>query len=121
MIPLAIVLAATKPVVLSVGDLLASTSKYDNKTVSVKGKVDRFKSGGSEDHPFYLFKLTQAGKQVSVYGQGKLKANPSDGSTVIVTGLFAHERHVGDRTYKDEIDASAKLDKTYGVLLKGNK
>jgi hypothetical protein len=111
------VLAAPKQTTLTVANVLAATAKYDNKTVAVKGTVARFRDSGT----YYLFKLSDNGKQLSIYGQGKLKTDPSDGATVIVTGQFAHERHVGSRTYKDEIDASAKLDKTYGVVIKGAK
>lgn len=88
----------------TVADLLKS-KKFDKKVVTVTGKVAEFKQKGSEDRPYFVFELTDAGKSVHVYGHGKAK-DVKDGAKVEVTGEFAIERKSGAKTYKNEIDAS---------------
>jgi len=102
----------------TVAGLLKDGKKYDKKAVIVRGKVEKFTAKTSRSgNPYFLFKLTDAGKFVSVYGQGKLAKEPKDGDTVEVTGEFAVERTSGSRTYKNELDASSHLKPTYVIKL----
>ena len=97
---------------------LTKDAKFDKKAVIVKAKVAKFQARTSRDgNPYYVFKLEDGGKQVSVYGHGKLPQAPKDGQTVEVTGLFAKERKLGTRTFKDEIDTSPVKGQKYGVTL----
>lgn len=91
----------------SVADLLKS-KKFDKKVVTVTGTVAEFKQKGSEERPYFLFKLKDGDKLVNVFGHGKAK-DVKDGAKVEVTGEFAIERKSGAKTYKNEIDCS--LDK----------
>lgn len=112
-------MAGVKPITGKVSDVLKSPAKFDGKVVAISGKVSKFTARTSRSgNAYFLFKLEEGKDQLSVYGQGKLKDVPKDGATVVVTGKFEKERKVGDRTYKNEIDASARLDKSFGVKIK---
>ena len=109
-------LLAPKPLAAKAADVLKTPAKYDGKAVLVKGKVKVFQAKTSRDgHAYYLFTLADGVATLKVYGGDRLAKPPKDGDAVVVTGRYAHLRKVGDRTYKDEIDASKRLDEAFGV------
>lgn len=109
-------LLVVKPMPAKIADVLKSPSKYDGKAVVVKGKVAHFKAKTSKSgRDYYLLELEDGKASLKVYGGDKLPKPVKDGDVVTVTGKYAHARKVGDRVFKDEIDASTRLDKTFGV------
>lgn len=111
-----VVLASTKPLSAKVSEVLKDPAKYDGKAVAVKGTVAEFKARTSKAaNDYVVFDLVEGKDHLAVYGQGKLQKAPKDGDKVTVTGKYAKERKVGSRTFKNEIDASARLDKSFGV------
>ena len=105
-----------KPVLAKVADVLKTPTKYDGKAIVVRGKVKDPKVKTSKaGRAYYLFELTDGKASLKVYGGDKLAKPLTDGDKVTVTGKYAHERKVGDRAFKDEIDASTRLDKAFGV------
>ena len=97
---------------------LLKDKKFDQKEVTVKGKVAKFLQKKSKaGDPYFLFKLTEKDQEISVFGHGELKGI-KDGDKVTVVGEFAKARKSGSQTYKNEIDVSlekkgrsVKLDK----------
>lgn len=113
---LAFLIVAPKPVTAKVADVLKTPAKFDGKAIAVKGKVAKFKAKTSKaGHDYTLFDLVDGKDKLPIYLSEKLKVAVKDGDTVTVTGKFAAERKVGDRTFKNEIDASSKGDKAFGV------
>ena len=113
---LPLLLLAPKPLPAKIADVLKTPAKYDGKAIVVKGKVARFVAKTSKSgRPYFLFELADGKTSLKVYGGDKLAKPLKDGDAVTVTGRYAHERKVGDRTYKDEIDTSKRLDKVFGV------
>lgn len=111
-----VLLAPAKPLSVKVGEVLKSPAKYDGKAISVKGVVADFKAKTSKaGNDYYVFDLVDGKESLAVYGQGKLEKAPKDGDKVTVTGKYARERKVGGRTFKNEIDTSVRLDKSFGV------
>lgn len=111
-----LLLLGLKPVPAKIADVVKDPAKFDGKAVAVKGKVDGLKAKTSKSgRDYYLFEIVDGKARLKVYGGDKLTPAPKDGDTVTVTGKFAKERKVGDRTFKNEIDASKRLDKTFGV------
>lgn len=113
---LAVAFLGPKPMPAKVADILKTPAKFDGKTVAITGKVAKFKAKTSKSgRDYYLFDLTDGKDSLHVYGSDKLVKPPKDGDKVTVTGKFAKERTVGDRTFKNEVDASVRLDKAFGV------
>ena len=113
---LPLLLLAPKPVPAKIADILKTPAKYDGKAIVVKGRVKDLKAKTSKaGRDYYLFELVDGKTTLKVYGGDKLAKPPKDGDKVTVTGRYAHERKVGDRVFKDEIDASTRLDKAFGV------
>jgi hypothetical protein len=111
-----VVLAPAKPLSAKVSEVLKDPAKYDGKAVAVKGVVAEFKARTSKaGNDYFVFDLVEGKEHLAVYGQGKLQNAPKDGDKVTVTGKYAKERKVGSRTFKNEIDASTRLDKSFGV------
>jgi hypothetical protein len=111
-----LIVAGAKPMSAKVSEVLKDPAKYDGKAVVVKGIVADFKAKTSNaGNDYYLFDLVEGTESLAVYGQGKLAKAPKDGDKVTVTGKYAKERKVGNRTFKNEIDASVRLDKSFGV------
>ena len=107
---------APKPLPAMIADVLKTPAKYDGKAVVVKGKVLRFVAKTSKaGRPYFLLDLVDGKAKLKVYGGDKISKPFKDGDTATVTGRYAHERKLGDRIYKDEIDASTRLDKAFGV------
>ena len=107
---------APKPLAAKVAEVLKSPAKFDTKAIAVKGKVKGFKTKTSKSGAsYYLLELVDGKASLKVYGGDALAKPPKEGDAVTVTGKYAHERKLGDRVFKDEIDASSKLDKAFGV------
>ena len=111
-----VVLAGAKPLSAKVSEVLRDPAKYDGKAVAVKGIVADLKAKTSKaGNDYYTFDLVEGKDSLAVYGQGKLDKALKGGDKVTVTGRYAKERKVGSRTFKNEIDASVRLDKSFGV------
>lgn len=108
---------------VSVPDLLKDPSKYDGKDVSVTGVVEGYQERTSKGGNNYTtFRVKAEAKTVNVW----MKNHPAEqqklknGYTVVVTGVFAMEKKVGEVVFKNEIDVSPKSGKNYGwsILVK---
>lgn len=110
-------LLAGKPLDAKVSQIRDKPSEFDGKAVCVKGKVGTFKQKVSKaGRDYYTFDLVESAKEkMSVYGGDKLEKPLKEGDEVEVTGRFAAKRTVGEHTFENEIDASTKLDKSFGV------
>jgi DNA polymerase III alpha subunit len=97
-------LAADK---LTVKQLQADTKKYDQKEITLTGKVDKFKQKTSRaGNAYFTFSLQDPADKkidVNVYGQGKAEKPPKDGDLVEVKGTYRLEKNVGGNTFKNEI------------------
>lgn len=113
---ISLLLLGAKPLPAKIADVLKTPAKFDGKAIVVKGKVDHFKAKTSKaGHDYYVFDLVDGKSKLAIYGSDKLAKPPKDGDTVTVTGKYAKERKVGDRSYKNEVDASTFVDKSFGV------
>jgi len=110
---------------LTVDKLLKDKDEYDNKDVVVTGTVSEYKQRESRlGNPYVTLKLKGENKVASVYMQGKLEgdAAPKDGDTIEVNGVYRKEKKVNDDfTVKDEIDATKKEKKKYGIKITKRK
>lgn len=109
----AIVPAAEK---VSVDALMSSAAKYDNKLVTVTGKVAEYQAKTSKaGNTYTVFKLKGGKQTVNVYLREKLSPPLKDGQKVQLTGTFRQEKKVGAMTFKNEIDATTDRAKGVGV------
>ena len=113
---LAVLVLGPKPVPAKVAEVLKNPAEYDHKSISVKGTVEDFRARTSQaGHDYTTFDLVDGKQKLPVFLANKLENPPKDGDKVTVTGKFDKEKKVGSLTFKNEIDASAKLDKAFGV------
>ncbi len=108
---LAIVATSLAAGVLTADGLLKDADKHDGKVVTVKGSVLDFKQKTSKKgNPYFTFKLATKSKEnpLNVYGQGTLNLELKDKAKVEITGKFVKEKTVGNATYKNEVDVTAK-------------
>lgn len=111
----AVALAADKA---SVGALVKNPAKFDNKIVTVTGKVSHFQARTSKaGNKYFTFSMEEGKDHVAIYGKGELKPQPKDGDKVAATGAFAMERHVGTSVFKNEIDVTSKGKDKNGVKI----
>lgn len=102
----------------TVANILKDPAKFDNKVVTVVGKVARFKARVSKaGNKYFTFELAEGANHVAVYGKGELKTAPKDGDKVEATGAFAKERKVGSKTFKNELDVTSKGNDKLGVKI----
>jgi hypothetical protein len=100
---------AADPVTATVTALLDKPDTFTGKEVKTSGKVERFEQRTSKaGNPYFVFKLVEKDKKVSVYGRGTLEKAPKDGSSVEVTGKFLKENKVGSNVFKNEITTTPK-------------
>jgi hypothetical protein len=107
--------------VVSVDELVSKRDSLNEKVVEVTAVVKEFSARTSKKgNKYTLFKLTGKKQTVSVWLGGhldKIVPAPKDGDTLKVVGIFEKEKKVGTRTYLNEIDASVRKDKPYGVTV----
>ena len=103
--------------VLTVDKLIEKADTHNNNDVVVTGKVSDFQAKTSKaGNPYTNFKLKGENTVASVYFQGHMESAPRNGDTVEVTGVYRKEKKVNDSfTVKNEIDATKKQGKKYGV------
>jgi len=94
---------------LTVGDILANPSQYDQKNVTVTGRalIVRKKKDGS-GKPWMLisfFDMKDDKKVINVFGPGH--PNIGNGDIVRVTGIFKINSKRGRYTFKNEIQSSS--------------
>lgn len=107
-----------QPVKLAIPDLLKARDKHHEKPVAVTGKVADFEARTSRrGNKYTVFKLSENKQTVNVWLRGHLepKAAPKDGDRATVTGIYRKEKKVGQMTFSNEVDASAKKGQPYGV------
>lgn len=106
------------PVVVKVDDLVAKRDELNEKVVQVTSEVKDFEAKISKKgNKYTVFKLIGKKQNISIWLGGHLKEAdaPKNGDTVQVTGIFDKEKKVGTLTFLNEIDASTRKDKPYGV------
>ncbi len=109
---------------VTIPEILKDPSKFDGKDVSVTGVVEGYQERTSKGGNKYTsFRVKADSKTLSVWMKDHPTADKSlkNGYTVLVTGIFAKEKKVGDVIFKNEIDVSPKSGKNYGwsILAKG--
>ncbi|HTQ10368.1 MAG TPA: cytochrome c maturation protein CcmE [Fimbriimonadaceae bacterium] len=97
--------------------ILKSPAKFDHKTITVTGVVQRFVARSSDSGKYFLFDLTQGKDKIAVFGRGELKPAPKEGQKVAATGEFEVARKVGDRTYKNELEVTPNGHDKNGVVI----
>lgn len=116
LLALSLALVGGKALDAKVSEIRDAPPKFDGKAVTVKGKVASFKQKTSKaGNGYYTFDLVDGKERLSIYGGDKLDPAVKDGDEVAVTGRFAAKRTVGEHTFENEVDASSKLDKAFGV------
>lgn len=105
-------LAAIAAAPVTVDDLIKNVGKYNDKTVTVVGRVADYNEKTSKrGNPYITFLLRGKTETANVFLQGRLKKSLKNGDQVEVTGTFRKEKKVGERTFKNEIDATAEKGK----------
>lgn len=100
---------AGAPAKAKIADLLKSGAKFDQKLVAVEGTVAKFEARKSRaGNDYLLFDLTSGKDTVHVYSFGKMATPAKNGAKVRVIGVFRVTKKLGQRTVKNEIDASPK-------------
>jgi cytochrome c-type biogenesis protein CcmE len=106
---LSVMAAADQPVAAKVADVLAKPASYDQKQIRIPGKVSAFQQRTSKSgNKYFVFKLEDKDKKLSVYGRGELMPAPKNGSRVEVEGKFRRQNKVGNQIFKDEIETNPK-------------
>lgn len=109
------------PTVVSVDELVSKRDSLNEKVVSVTAAIKDFAARTSQKgNKYTVFKLEGKKETVTVWLGGhldKIVPAPKDGDTLTVVGIFEKEKKVGTRTYLNEIDASTRKDKPYGVTV----
>ncbi len=110
---------------VAVADLLKDPAKFNDKIVTVTGKVMKFKQKTSKaGNPYYNFKLVGKTDEdvISVYGRGTLSKELENETMVDVTGKFVKEKKVGTVTFKNEVDVTKDPEdaktKEFGIKVK---
>jgi RecG-like helicase len=107
-----------KPVTVSIPELLIARDKHHEKPVTVSGKVADFEARTSRrGNKYTVFKLSENKQTVNVWLRGHLEAKdaPKNGDRAAVTGIYRKEKKVGQMTFNNEVDATAKKGQPYGV------
>lgn len=113
---LGVLFIGPRPTPAKVSEILKDPASFDGKSVAVKGKIEDFRARTSQaGNDYTTFDLVDGKQKLPVFLANKLENPPKDGDKVTVTGRFAKEKKVGTLTFKNEIDASVKLDKQFGV------
>ncbi len=112
----ALLVLGPKPIPAKVDEVLKDPAKFDGKSIAVKGKVEDFRAKVSQaGNAYTTFDLLDGKEKLHVFLANKPEKPLEEGDKVTVTGRFAKEKKVGSLTFKNEIDASAKIDKVFGV------
>ena len=112
----ALLVLGPRPIPAKVAEVLKDPAKYDGKSVVVKGKVEDFRAKVSgAGNAYTTFDLVDGKEKLHVFLANKLEKPPEEGDKVAVTGRFAKEKKVGPLVFKNEIDASVKIDRVFGV------
>lgn len=99
--------AKEKPIKTTISAIQKEPSKFDKKLVQVEGKVEQLEKRVSRSgNEYTTFRLKSGGQEVNVFTYGH--PNIANGDTVEVIGRYQKEKKVGNTTYKNEIDASAR-------------
>ncbi|HRF60511.1 MAG TPA: OB-fold nucleic acid binding domain-containing protein [Fimbriimonadaceae bacterium] len=105
-------LAALAAAPITVDALIKNVDKHHDKTVTVVGRVaDYSEKTSKRGNPYITFLLRGKSETANVFLQGRLKKSLKNGDQVEVTGTFRKEKKVGERTFKNEIDATAEKSK----------
>jgi hypothetical protein len=103
----------------TVAAIAKDPAKFDNKVVTVPGKVAHFEARTSKaGNKYFTFTLEEGKAHIAVYGHGELNPMPKNGDKVEATGIFAKERKSAGRTYSNELDVSSKGKDKNGVTIK---
>ena len=89
----------------TLADIISHPDQYDGKMVQVEGKVTALEGKVSNrGNPYYTLKLADGDKSLTVYRNGI--PSIQEGYSVSVMGMYQKLKHVGQRTFYNEIDAS---------------
>lgn len=108
---------------LTVDAVMKNTKKYNEKEVTVRGRLDKYKKKTSKSgNKYTTFELKGETKSVNVYMRDHLPKDPKTGDVVEVMGVFRESKTVGSATFKNEIDVTKVAGKKYGVkVIVGSK
>lgn len=118
---IASLLLLAPPTIVSVDELVSKREELNEKVVQVTAEIKDFSAKTSQKgNKYTIFKLIGKKETISVWLGGhldKITPPPAEGDTLKVVGIFDKEKKVGTRTYSNEIDASTRKDKPYGVTV----
>lgn len=108
---------------LTVDAVMKNTKKYNEKEVTVRGRLDKYKKKTSKSgNKYTTFELKGETKSINVYMRDHLPKDPKTGDVVEVMGVFRESKTVGSATFKNEIDVTKVAGKKYGVkVIVGSK
>jgi hypothetical protein len=108
-LPLLATVALAEVRSVSIAALLDKPDAFAGKQIRVMGEVEKFEQRTSKaGNSYFVFKLVERNKKVSVFSRGRLDPPLKDGSRAEVTGTFKMENKVGSYVYKNEIETSPK-------------
>lgn len=103
---------------LTVDAVMKDPKKHNAKDIVVRGRVSDFNERTSQRGTKYTtFKLRGDKQTLSVYVREHLAKKPKNGDVVEVNGVFRETKNVGQRVFKNEIEATKKEGKKYGVRI----
>ncbi len=108
------------PVAVKVDDLVSRRDELNEKVVQVTADIRDYEAKLSKKgNKYTVFKLIGKKHNISVWMGGHLKEAdaPKNGDTVQVIGIFDKEKKVGTLTFLNELDASPRKEKPYGVKI----
>jgi len=90
---------------LSLEELLSHPNRYDNREVTVKGKISEIQITTNKFGKEYTtFRLTdEKGKTIKIFNWGVLEI--PDSQKVVVTGFYRKVMRVDGSTFRNEIEA----------------
>ena len=90
---------------VSIGAILAQPGKFDQQTVTVRGRAKNINLGETARSTFVVFALTDAsGAKLRVFTLGHPEI-PSD-AEIEVTGVFRKMRRAEQKTFRNELQAT---------------
>jgi hypothetical protein len=84
--------------------ILANPDRFDGKTVTIRGTITNVRETVSRrGNPYYTFDLSDGTRSIRVFSFGTA---PCRVGMATVEGTFDKVKHVGGRTFRNEVTAS---------------
>jgi len=84
--------------------ILTNPDRFDGKSVMIRGSITNLHETVSRrGNPYYTFDLSDGTRTIRVFSFGTA---PCRSGTVTAEGTFDQVKHVGNRTFRNEVTAS---------------